>query len=86
MRVFRHAVASFEPTADGVLLWTRLGDGATDAEWVVSADPDLLQVVARGDARTSEADDHTITVDVDGLQHRLACCLIGSEGRHRQSR
>jgi alkaline phosphatase D len=68
MRVFRHAVASFEPTADGVLLWTRLSDGATDAEWMVSADPDLMQVVSRGDARTSEADDHTIIVDVDGLQ------------------
>ena len=34
MPVFCHAVASFDPTATSVLLWTRL-TGATEAEWVL---------------------------------------------------
>lgn len=64
--VFRHAVASFEPTADAVLLWTRL-TGATSVDWVLAADPQLRQVVARGSAATGPARDGTVTVDATGL-------------------
>ncbi|MGI8711305.1 MAG: alkaline phosphatase D family protein [Acidimicrobiales bacterium] len=66
MDVFRHSVASFEPTSSGVLLWTRLS-GATDGEWVVARDPGLDDVVASGRARTGPEQDHTLVVDVDGL-------------------
>ena len=66
---FPHAVASFEPTSTGVLLWTRLGGGATEAELVHRARTrSMHDVVASGRASTSPDADHTITVvDVDGL-------------------
>lgn len=66
--IFRHAVASFDPTEVGVLLWTRLGDGPAQAEWVIAADPDLRDVVATGTATTTTAQDRTIVVDVEGLE------------------
>ncbi|CAN5848353.1 alkaline phosphatase [soil metagenome] len=65
--VFAHSVASFEPTASGVLLWTRLGREETHAGWVLAGDPDLTDVVATGSATTGAADDYTITVDVGDL-------------------
>ncbi|MBW3611767.1 MAG: PhoD-like phosphatase N-terminal domain-containing protein [Actinobacteria bacterium] len=52
MEPFRHAVASFEPTSSGVLLWTRL-TAAVEAEWVIARDPELVDVVASGRARTT---------------------------------
>lgn len=64
---FQHAVASFEPTTSGVLLWTRL-TGRTEVDWVLARDPDLEDVVARGQAATSAERDHTIVVDVAGLE------------------
>jgi alkaline phosphatase D len=64
--VFRHAVASFEPTSSAVLLWTRLS-GAVEAEWEVARDPDMVDVVASGRAGTGPERDHTVVVDVDGL-------------------
>ena len=67
MPIFQHAVASFEPRADSVLLWTRL-TGATDAGWVIARDPALADIVAKGDVHTGPDRDHTITVDVDGLE------------------
>ena len=67
MPVFRHAVASFEPRADRVLLWTRL-TGATSARWTIARDPVLDDVVAEGEETTGPDRDHTITVDVDGLE------------------
>ncbi|MDP8954052.1 MAG: alkaline phosphatase D family protein [Actinomycetota bacterium] len=66
MEPFRHAVASFEPTSSGVLLWTRL-TAAVEAEWVIARDPELVDVVASGRARTGPERDHTVAVDVDGL-------------------
>ena len=65
--VFRHAVASFEPTASSVILWTRLS-GAQRATWVVAADADLQLVVASGEATTSPENDWTVRVEVDGLE------------------
>ena len=66
-RVFRHAVASFEPTASSVLLWTRLS-GATRATWEIATDSALTQVVASGEATAGPDRDHTVVVDVGGLE------------------
>ncbi|HVF32728.1 MAG TPA: alkaline phosphatase D family protein [Acidimicrobiales bacterium] len=68
MPVFRHAVASFEPRATSVLLWTRLSGGATSTGWVLARDPTLTDVVAEGEVATGPDLDHTVTVDVDGLE------------------
>jgi alkaline phosphatase D len=64
--VFRHAVASFEPRESGILLWTRL-TGATSASWVLARDPELADIIDKGEAETGPEHDHTITVDVDDL-------------------
>jgi alkaline phosphatase D len=67
MPVFLHAAASFEPRATSVLLWTRL-TGATRATWTIARDAALTDVVVTGEATTGAAVDHTVTVDVDGLE------------------
>lgn len=66
MPVFLHAVASFEPRATGVLIWTRL-TGATSAQWVVARDPVFADIVDKGEAETGPDLDHTVTVDVGSL-------------------
>ena len=67
MTNFAHGVASFDPTRHSVLIWTRL-TGAAEAEWTVASDPDFVRVVARGRARTGPDRDHTVVVDVEGLE------------------
>jgi phosphodiesterase/alkaline phosphatase D-like protein len=52
--VFRHGVASGDPLADRVMLWTRVTvTGATaQVRYVVASDPKLARVVARGEVLT----------------------------------
>ena len=64
---FRHAVASFDPTASSVLLWTRV-IGAGSLRWTVASDPRFRHVVASGDVAPEPARDHVALVDVTGLQ------------------
>lgn len=64
---FAHAVASFEPTENAVLLWTRLSDHAIESDWEIARDPGFDDVVDRGTATTGPDHDHTIVVDVGGL-------------------
>ncbi|ARE76930.1 MULTISPECIES: alkaline phosphatase [unclassified Streptomyces] len=76
---FLHGVASGDPLPDGVLLWTRVtptpeavpGSGlgpATQVGWEVASDKAFSQVVASGAVTASAAADHTVKVDVRGLQ------------------
>jgi alkaline phosphatase D len=67
---FEHGIASGDPLTDRVLIWTRLS-GAEDDQpvaWTLARDPDLREVVASGEATARADDDHTLTVDVDGLE------------------
>ena len=68
--VFRHGVASGDPLADRVMLWTRVttarADGA-DVSWSVATDPAMSRIVARGEGRTGAPRDFTVKVDVAGL-------------------
>ncbi len=63
---FSHAVASFDPSATTVLLWTRAPAGGT-LRWLVATDPSLTEVVATGEVAPDPARDHTAVVDVGGL-------------------
>ncbi len=76
---FLHGVASGDPLPDGVLLWTRVtpapeavpGSGlgpATQVGWEVASDKAFSHVVASGTVTASAAADHTVKVDVRGLQ------------------
>jgi alkaline phosphatase D len=69
---FRHGIASGDPLADRVILWTRvtppnLSSEATVA-WQIARDAKFAQIVSRGEARTGAARDYTVKVDVPGLE------------------
>lgn len=71
--VFRHGVASGDPLADAVVLWTRItpAAGATfaiDLEWRIALDPGLARVVQEGVVTTDASVDYTAHVDVRGLR------------------
>ncbi len=71
---FTHNVASGEPGADSMLLWTRYVPAAdvdevrVDAE--VALDPEFTRVVSGGSVRTGEYRDWTVKLTVNGLQPR----------------
>jgi len=69
---FDHGVASGDPTADAVILWTRAtprdaGVSSLPVDWLITSDPALREVVARGRATADAARDYTVKVDVAGL-------------------
>lgn len=68
--VFRHGVASGDPLADRVVLWTRVsapGEGAVEVRWWVGMDPQMHQVLRSGTATTDASRDYTVKVDPTGL-------------------
>lgn len=66
---FTHAVASGEPGADRVLLWTRFaGTQDTPLTWEVAEDIDLARIVASGTALASPARDGCAKAWAEGLQ------------------
>ncbi len=64
---FRHGVASFDPTATSVLLWTR-APASSPLGWVLAEDAELTRVVASGQVTAHAEDDHTAVVDATGLR------------------
>jgi alkaline phosphatase D len=67
---FAHGVASGDPQADGVILWTRLtdvsaGDVAVAVE--VATTPDFAAPVFSGMVMATAAADHTVRAEVGGL-------------------
>ncbi|OJU10568.1 MAG: hypothetical protein BGN86_02985 [Caulobacterales bacterium 68-7] len=76
---FTLGVASGEPTADGVVIWTRLAprpfepDGGMRAEsvpvrWEVAEDAGFQRIERRGQALAGPAAGHAVHVEVDGLR------------------
>ena len=69
---FDHGVASGDPLADRVILWTRITPPSPRqtvvVRWEIATDAALTRPVARGTARTDEHRDHTVKVDVAGLR------------------
>ncbi|RCW75666.1 alkaline phosphatase D family protein [Pseudorhodoferax soli] len=67
---FAHGVASGDPLADRVILWTRVSTAATGdivLRWEVATDSAFANIVASGETRTAAARDHTVKVDATGL-------------------
>ncbi|MEX2662909.1 MAG: alkaline phosphatase D family protein [Vicinamibacterales bacterium] len=69
--VFLHGVASGDPLADRVMLWTRVSGAAPAARprvrWEVARDDGFRQIVRRGELTTGRDRDFTVKVDVTGL-------------------
>lgn len=73
LQPFYHGVASGDPTSDAVIIWTRFtpdleNEEPVEIEWTVYADVDLQQQVQSGTFTTSAERDHTVKVDVTGLE------------------
>lgn len=69
--LFAHGVASGDPLADAVILWTRVSvtDGQPVAlSWVVSKDPSLASPVKTGTVTAAPDADFTAKVDATGLE------------------
>ena len=69
---FTHGVASGDPMADRVILWTRVLPGLeqhrhVEVVWQVALDKQFRQVVASGTAHTNATRDYTLKVDASGL-------------------
>lgn len=71
---FAHGVASGDPLADRVILWTRVSpteatapDARARGSWLVARDPAMTEVVARGTFVSDARRDWTVKVDAAGL-------------------
>ncbi|MCB1645366.1 MAG: alkaline phosphatase D family protein [Pseudomonadales bacterium] len=70
---FTHGIASGDPLADRVILWTRVipGNGRHESlpvNWEVSKDAKFRRLVASGETTTSADRDYTVKVDATGLR------------------
>ncbi|UJR86798.1 alkaline phosphatase D family protein [Sandaracinus amylolyticus] len=67
---FQHGVASGDPLADAVILWTRVTTDGTSAialTWEVARDASFATIDASGDVSADPARDFTAKVDATGL-------------------
>ena len=66
---FTHGIASGEPYANGVLLWTRfVGSNEAKLAWQVSDSADFARVVAEGEALAGPGSDWCAKAEVTGLE------------------
>jgi alkaline phosphatase D len=65
---FESGVASFDPTAGGVIIWTRYSV-SIDAEitWEISKNSTFSEVVRRGQVNATAVNDFTVAVDVQNI-------------------
>ena len=67
---FAHGVASGDPTAASVVLWTRLSgiSGDMPVSWEIAHDRQFTHLAGRGDASALADRDFTVKVEADGLE------------------
>jgi alkaline phosphatase D len=84
---FPNGVASGDPLADRVVLWTRTAprSGTVDVDWRIALDPALSRVVGRGTTRTGPLRDFTVKVDGGGLEPATTYYYAFSVGRRRSA-
>lgn len=69
---FAHGVASGDPMADRVIIWTRITQNPVTAaqvavDWYVATDPEMQTIIRSGQQLTDVSRDWTVKVDVTGL-------------------
>lgn len=66
---FAHGVASGDPAADSVVLWTRVGaSGPVDVTWEIAADEAFAQIAASGRVAARPESDYTVKVLAESLE------------------
>lgn len=68
---FRHGVASGDPLADRVILWTRVtpaAPGPVEVDWEIAQDAEFRRRVNGGRVTTDTDRDYTVKVDAAGLE------------------
>lgn len=75
LRPFYHGVASGDPLANRVIIWTRVtpqnGEESIDVQWRVARDTALTDVVRQGASVARSDRDYTVKIDVDGLNPNM---------------
>ncbi|MCH2021750.1 MAG: alkaline phosphatase D family protein [Saprospiraceae bacterium] len=66
---FYHGVASGDPLADQVIIWTRVttSDSTKSVQWRIATDTGMVNLIDSGIVTTSSAVDYTVKVDVMNL-------------------
>lgn len=66
---FLHGVASGDPTAEAIVLWTRLSADANvvPVQWQLAEDKQFSRIIRSGDTTTSAQSDYTVKIDVRDL-------------------
>ncbi|MDT0618160.1 alkaline phosphatase D family protein [Salinisphaera sp. P385] len=68
--MFSHGVASGDPLADRVILWTHVtppDSGPMPVDWQIATDASFDDIIAQGSTLAEPARDHTVKVDPTGL-------------------
>ncbi|MBS0385805.1 MAG: alkaline phosphatase D family protein [Proteobacteria bacterium] len=68
---FNHGIASGDPQADKVVIWTRVTPaqaGPVPVRWIVARDRELTDIVKTGVIQATDARDYTVKADVTGLR------------------
>ncbi|HEY3193235.1 MAG TPA: alkaline phosphatase D family protein, partial [Solirubrobacterales bacterium] len=67
---FLDGIASGDPLTDRVMIWTRVNseEDSVPVAWRVARDPELSDVVLSGEVTAEAEHDHTVHVDVSGLE------------------
>lgn len=67
--VFQHGVASGDPDAQSVVLWTRVTtDAETPVEWEIASDPGFRKIVKSGMEKAAAERDYTVKLVASGLK------------------
>ncbi len=72
---FAHGVASGDPLADRIILWTRItADTTADVpvRWEIATDSSFATIIASGETTATAARDYTVKVDALGLKAATA--------------
>ena len=84
-RGFTHGIASGEPHANGVLLWTRfVGSNEAKLAWQVSDSGEFTRVIAEGETMAAPDRDWCAKADVSGLEPDswYYYRFVGPDGSH----
>lgn len=66
---FLHGVASGDPEANAVIIWTRVtAPSEVRIHWQVATDESFADLVSEGEASAKASNDYTVKVDVRGLE------------------